>query len=346
MPIASYLVAILGLAVLMVVHEAGHYFAARKFGMRVVKFSIGFGPTIYKHQPAGSDTVFQIAIIPFLAYVQIAGMNPYEENDPDDPSSYLNASLWARVVTVAAGPLSNYFFASVLFFFGFMLAGRPVIDDVSMRVTVAPGGPAEIADIRTGDRVVAVDHEAVGNWEALKAAIRKHPGEPVTVSVNRDGKPLEVIVTPAPKGDKYEGKILIGPEFRIEKVGALEAARLSITEPLDIVGRNLRGIARMLVGKEKAEVAGPVGIVKDLAGAVRENAGSAFELLGAISACLAVFNLLPVPALDGGRLMFLAFEAITRRKPDAKIEARIHAIGLILMLTLVALVTYSDIMGR
>src|SRR6266513_1726190 len=100
MTVAIYLIAILGLAVLMVVHEGGHYFAARHFGMRVVKFSIGFGPTIWKHQPAGSPTVYQVAIIPFLAYVQIAGMNPYEEIDEKDTGSYANASLWGRIVTI------------------------------------------------------------------------------------------------------------------------------------------------------------------------------------------------------------------------------------------------------
>src|ERR1700682_4129306 len=124
MSFAYALIAILGLAGLMVVHEGGHYLAARRFGMRVIKFSIGFGPTLYKHRPKGSPTVYQIAIIPFLAYVQIAGMNPYEENDPKDPGSYANASLWGRIVTIAAGPLANYLFASVLMFFGFLRGGN------------------------------------------------------------------------------------------------------------------------------------------------------------------------------------------------------------------------------
>ena len=139
MTVALYLVAILGLAVLMVVHEGGHYLAARKFGMRVIRFRIGFGPTIWKHKPKDSPTVYQVAIIPFLAYVQIAGMNPYEENDPKDPGSYANASLWARIVTIAAGPLTNYFFASVLIFFGLLIGGEEVADEASMRVVVEPG---------------------------------------------------------------------------------------------------------------------------------------------------------------------------------------------------------------
>src|SRR5258708_1009103 len=137
MTVALYLVAILGLAVLMIVHEGGHYLAARKFGMRVVRFSIGFGPTVYKHKPKDSPTIYQVALIPFLAYVQIAGMNPYEETDPKDAGSYANASLWHRIATIAAGPLTNYLFASVLIFFGLLICGQEVADLSSMHVIVA-----------------------------------------------------------------------------------------------------------------------------------------------------------------------------------------------------------------
>src|ERR1022692_807017 len=176
MTVALYLVAILGLAVLMVVHESGHYFAARKFGMRVIRFSIGFGPTVWRHKPPESDTVYQVALIPFLAYVQIAGMNPYEESDPKDPGSYANASLWARIVTIAAGPLANYFFASVLMFFGFLRGGNYVVDEVSMKVSVSPDGPAHAADMRGGDKVLAVNGENIKDWDQLKKTIGAHPG--------------------------------------------------------------------------------------------------------------------------------------------------------------------------
>src|ERR1700723_3412533 len=159
--LAFYAVSALGLALLMVVHETGHLLAARKFGMRVVKFSIGFGPVLYRQQPVGSSTVYQIAIIPFLAYVQIAGMNPYEDIDPKDPGSYANASLWARVCTIAAGPLANYFFASVLMFFGFLRGGNLIVDDVSMKVNVSAEGPAHAADMGDGDKVLLVNGESI-----------------------------------------------------------------------------------------------------------------------------------------------------------------------------------------
>jgi len=130
----SILIGILGLALLMVIHEGGHLLAARAFGMRVIRFSIGFGPALWRHQPKGSDTVYQVALIPFLAYVQIAGMNALEDIDPDDKGSYANASLIGRISAIFAGPLANYLFASVLFMGAFLIGGD------TTRIQVIAGG--------------------------------------------------------------------------------------------------------------------------------------------------------------------------------------------------------------
>src|ERR1041384_3744178 len=122
----TILFGILGLGLLMVVHELGHYIAARAYKMRVTRFSIGFGPALFRHTPKDSPTTYQIAIILLLAYVQIAGMNPLEEIDPKDQGSYANASLIGRITTIFAGPLANYLFASVLFFGALLIGGVQV----------------------------------------------------------------------------------------------------------------------------------------------------------------------------------------------------------------------------
>src|SRR5580700_5391662 len=339
MSIAIYLVATLGLAVLMIVHETGHYVAARRFGMRVVRFSIGFGPTVWRHQPPESSTVYQVALIPFLAYVQIAGMNPYEESDPKDAGSYANASLWARVVTIAAGPLTNYFFASVLIFFGLLIGGREVPEDATMRVVVE-AGPAQVAGMVTGDRVLAVDGADVHNWKELRKAVSAHPGEAVDITIDRGGEMLHKMVTP--EGDKGEGLIHVRMPTHMEPVGVRDAARMSVIAPPLFVYENVVAIGRVLAGKEKIQVSGPVGIVKETAKQVRTGPGMLLQFLGMLSAYLGAFNLLPFPALDGGRLMFLGAEAVSRRKLDAKLEARVHAIGLLMLVTLIAFVTWAD----
>src|SRR5690606_22166634 len=135
----AIVIAILGLAVLMVVHELGHHLVARAFKLRVIRFSIGFGPPLWRHQPRGSDTVYEVALIPFLAYVQIAGMNPFEDNDPDDKGSYAHASLTARALTVGAGSAANCVFAMVLFLGAFLASGEPVLGTT---VQIIPDTPA------------------------------------------------------------------------------------------------------------------------------------------------------------------------------------------------------------
>jgi regulator of sigma E protease len=345
MTVAFYLVAILGLAVLMIVHEAGHYFAARRFGMRVERFSIGFGPTLWKHRPKGSPTVYQVALIPFLAYVRIAGMNPFEDIDPNDKGSYAHAGLWARIVTIAAGPLTNYFFASVLVFFGLLIGGKEVADEATMRVTVEPG-PAQVAGVESGDKIDAVNDQAVHNWDELRKAVSSHPGEPVDLTLERDGAILHKSVTPTPKGDKDEGLIHVRMPTHMEPVRVREAVGMSVIAPPLFIYDNVRAIGRIIVHKEKLELAGPVGIVKETAKQAKTGPGMLLYFLGMLSAYLGAFNLLPVPALDGGRLLFIGAEVVSRRKPDAKLEAQVHAIGLLMLLTLIAFVTYGDVTAK
>jgi regulator of sigma E protease len=345
MTIALYLVAILGLAVLMIVHEGGHYVAARRFGMRVVRFSIGFGPTLWKHKPKDSPTVYQVALIPFLAYVQIAGMNPYEESDPKDTGSYANASLWGRIVTIAAGPLTNYLFASVLIFFGLLIGGKEVPDENSMRVVVE-AGPAQSGGVQSGDKIDEVNGTAVHNWDELRKSVGSHAGDPVDLTIERDGQVMHKSVTPTPKGDKDEGLIHVRMPMHVEPVGFREAAKMSVIAPPLFVYENVRAIGRVIAGKDKLQVSGPVGIVKETAKQARTGPGVLLQFLGMLSAYLGAFNLLPFPALDGGRLLFLGAEAISRRKPDAKLEARVHAVGLLMLLTLIAFVTYADVIAK
>ena len=344
MMLAYVLVGVLGLALLMVVHEGGHYLAARLFKMRVVEFSIGFGPALFRHKPEGSDTTYQVAIIPFLAYVQIAGMNPLEEVDPNDKGSYANASLTGRVATIFAGPFANYLFASVLFFFGFLLGGQEVL---STQVNVVPNSAAAVAQMKDGDKVVEVAGTKVTDWDQMRKLISAHPNEEIDVTVQRSGEVSHLRVRPVATGDNGEGRIGVAARPEVIPVTVAEASVLAVERPAQIVYGIVVGLGRMITGKEKPELSGPVGIVRETVKAARSGAAYLLGFLGVLSAYLGAFNLLPIPALDGGRLMFLAYEATTRRRPNARIEAQVHAVGLVMMLALIAVVTVvSDIPGR
>jgi regulator of sigma E protease len=355
-----YVIGALGLALLMVVHESGHFFVARAFGMRVTRFSIGFGPTFFKIVPedgyywltAAADrirlrlwkhdperqgpTIYQVAMIPFLAYVQIAGMNPLEDVDANDKGSYANASVVGRIATIFAGPLANYLFASVLFFASFFFGGRDVR---ATDVSVLENRPAAAASIKTGDRVVEIDGVPVREWDQMREIIAQHPDQTIPIVVERAGERIPLQVTPS--NDHGEGKIgvaSISPTHKVP-VSTKEALQLALTTPAIVVRAQVVGLSQFLTGKAEGELSGPAGMVKATAQAASLGWTMLLSFLGVLSALLGAFNLVPFPALDGGRLMFLGYEATTRRRANARIEANIHVIGFAMMIGLVLYVT-------
>ncbi|MBL8744341.1 MAG: site-2 protease family protein, partial [Myxococcales bacterium] len=287
-----------------------------------------------KHGP----TVFQVAMIPFLAYVQIAGMNPLEEIDPNDKGSYANASLWARISTIFAGPLANYAFASVFFFVAFWMSGIPLD---TTKVVVMPDKPAVTAGIQTNDRILEIQGEPIETWKELSTVISGNADKEITVVVERDKERLTFNVTPMATP---EGRGIIGVQAQPESRPATlqELVSLSVTTPPLKVREQLEGFANLIRGKSKDELGGPVEMVQGMAVAVSMGWPEFLGLLGVLSAWLAAFNLLPIPALDGGRLMFLGYEATTRRRPNPTVEAHIHAIGLVMMLGLMVYVTIKN----
>ena len=339
----SYVIAgILGLALLMVVHETGHLLVARAFGMRVIRFSIGFGPPLWRYQAKGSETIYQVALIPFLAYVQIAGMNPFEENDPNDKGSYSNASLVARISAILAGSLANYLFASVLFFFVFAFGGKAT-PTTTIRL-IEGQGPARAAQMKDGDTIVRINDTAVKEWDAMRELIVANPNKTLDVRVEREGKPVTLEVTPELKDGR--GMIGVTPVEKLVPLSFKAATGESLELPAKVVATLVVGLARIATGKERPQLSGPVGIVKETSRAAEQGWAPYVYFLGLLSAYLGGFNVLPFPALDGGRLAFLGYEAVTRRRPNAKVEAQVHLLGLVMLLALIAVVSVFDIRGN
>jgi regulator of sigma E protease len=338
-----YVVGILGLALLMVVHEGGHLLVARAFGMRVIRFSIGFGPTLWRYQAKGSETIYQVALIPFLAYVQIAGMNPFEDVDPEDRTSYANAPLYARISAIFAGPLANYLFASVLFFGAFAWGGESI---PTTTVKVMKDGPAAAAGMHDDDKILRIGKTPIREWDQLRKVVLDSPGERLEFEVLRNDKPLVLKVTPRPKQDGEGGEIGVQAVSEYAPIPLREAAVRSVVAPARVVRNLVVGLARIITGKEKPDLTGPVGIVKVTGQAAADSWPTYLLFLGMLSAYLGGFNLVPFPALDGGRLMFLSYEAVTRRRPNARVEAHIHAVGLLMLLALIAVVSVFDLQGK
>jgi regulator of sigma E protease len=254
----------------------------------------------------------------------------------------------ARILTIFAGPLANYLFASVFFFAAFLRGGMevPQIDEPgSTEVTVVAGQVAEAAGFKSGDRIVEVDAKPIDKWTEMAEVIGKHPDESIHVVVEREGQRLSFDMVPrrldpAP-GKKGQSRGLIGvrPHPHHVNLNASQAAVLAIKEPPRVVKSVIIGLSEWASGQAQGELSGPVGMVQEGAKVLHGSFNGFLAFLGSLSAYLGAFNLIPFPALDGGRLMFLGYEATTRRRPNARIEMHIHLVGLFMMLGLTFYVT-------
>ncbi len=342
------LVAVLLLSVLIIIHEGGHYLAARAFGMRVLRYSIGFGPVLFRHQPKGSPTVFQVAAIPFLAYVQIAGMNPLEEVDWDDPELFVNKSLFARVVTIAGGPLANYLTASVIVFGLGVTNSLPPMEPIEPMVvgSIVEGSPAQEAGLQEGDVIVMADGKSVSNVSELIDVTSPRAGQATEYVVEREGSRLPpLVITPA--DNQGRGQIGVSAQMKriFNDIGVVESARLAIVLPYDLTIAQLKGLSEMLRTRSTEGLGGPVMMGKMVAEAAQSGLPALLWMLMFMSMALGMFNLLPLPALDGGRLIFLGYELIARRRANERFEMAVHAVGIIFLLGVLVLITYRDIFG-
>lgn len=338
-----YLKAILAISLLVFLHELGHYLVARAFGMRVLTFSIGFGPVLARFRPRGSDTVFQIAAIPVLAYVQIAGMNPREETDPRDRGSYQNARPLARFLAIAAGPMANYLAASMAFFLVVALGGEAVPAPNATIGEVAANTAAQAAGLRADDRVVAINGRPTPAWDDLLREVGASEGRTLHLRVIRAGDPVEVDVTPRLDARAHRYRIGVHSKTEYRPVPVSRAVRTAMVMPAVVTHEVLKQLGGMIRRTVPVQLMGPVGMVSETAAQVQQGWRQSFDWMGLISLQLFIFNLLPIPALDGGRLLMLAYEMVSRRKMNPRVEAKLLAASLTLMLGLFLVVTSKEI---
>ncbi len=335
----SVVLAVFAFGALVIIHELGHFLVARWSGMRVHRFSFGFGPALYRW--TRGETEYRISALPLGGYVSIAGMDP---SDPHrgEADSYASKPAWVRLATIAAGPMMNYFFAFLLAAGLFATVGQdvPALDTAQVGA-VSPGSPAQTAGLQTGDTLVAIDGAPVKNFEDVVAAVRGKAGVEVALTVERAGERLELRATPVQRGDR--AILGITPPTVRERM----ALGASIAAGASFVWRQnaaiVTSLGRMITGREKAELSGPLGIAQVMTEQARRGLVWLLRISAVLSVALALFNFLPLPALDGGRLAFLAWEIVTRRPVNQRVEQTVHAIGLMLLLGLVLLVTVGDI---
>ncbi|HEY5925934.1 MAG TPA: M50 family metallopeptidase [Kofleriaceae bacterium] len=358
--------ALLSLAFLIIVHEAGHFFVARWCRMRVERFSIGFGPGIIKRK-SKSGTIFQIAPIPFGGFVEIRGMNIAEEVDPDDKFAYPNRPAWQRFVTIFAGPATNYLSAMLLAVFLFNCHGMRSPWRWHEVAVVKEGFDAE-GKLELKDRILAVDGVPIlarGQWtspqgrqhveDSLTRRVNAKKGQPVTLTVLRKGKEVDVTIQPTLSFPlRSEAKLeswttptyLLGiqPMERADvlDVGVGASLKGALIYPVDQTKAIAGGLYDIIRGREEADPGGPKRIFDEFKKAWELGWVTGVELLMVLSVYLGLFNLFPLPALDGGRLVFLSYELVTRRRANPKIEAVVHMGGIMVLFVVMILVTLND----
>jgi regulator of sigma E protease len=337
----SILVAILGLALLIVLHEAGHFVTARLFGMRVERFSIGFGNPLVSFKRG--HTVYQIAPIPLGGFVQVTGMNPQEEIDPTDPYVYPNRPRWMRFLVLLGGPAANYLTAILI---GFVVlvtygqyTGTTTVDEV------VPGSAAQAVGLRTGDIVAAVKGQPVTKPADVTQAVRSSGGQAIEIRVLRGG--AQVTLAVAPRKDASSGIYMIGVRFgQVRARGPLlEAVEEAFVMPIGLSAVLLKNIWDLITRRIEGGLTGPLGIAREMAGAARQGTLKFLEIIILISVALGVFNLLPLPGLDGGRILFVGISGLRRREVSPALETKIHMVGIMVLLLLLVVVTFNDIKG-
>jgi regulator of sigma E protease len=334
------LLAILALGLLIVVHEMGHMFVARLFGMRVDRFSLGFGLPLLRWR--GKKTLYQIAMVPLGGFVQIAGMNPQEKPPPDDPGSYANKSTGARFATIFAGPATNYVFAALLMIAVMLIWGLPRWQQVIAEVI--PGSPAARAAMRAGDVIEAIENKGVSSISEVTDGIAASKGRPLRLRVQRGRERLDLVVTPAADGKTYRIGIQFGRKLSFTPLGAGGALLLGLLYPLNESRSVIAGLGQLFRGRVSVkQVGGPLEIIRQLKMSFEESLAMALIFLAMLNVYLGLFNLLPIPALDGGRLVFLLSVFVLRRPVNQQIENAVHTVGFLVLLGLILLVTYRDL---
>ncbi len=333
-----YILALLLLGVLILAHEAGHFLAARACGIGVQEFAMGMGPLLLK-KTSKKGTQFSLRLFPIGGYCQFYG----EDEDLPDPRAFNRQPVWKRVVTVASGPLMNFIVAFLVIVLYMSAVGLlAVVPNVAQ---VEPN--AQQAGLMPGDELIAVNGEAVTDTQMIALAIDESAGESVTLTVLRDGEQMEIAVTPF--YDEELGRYRAGFTFAQERVHVplLQSIPFSVSynvESVRLIASTLKNL--VFKGEGVNEVTGPVGTVYVIQEVTQTGGLDVYlELIALISVNLGVVNLLPIPGLDGSRLLFLLVEAIRRRPVKRELEGAIHATGFILLMGLMIVLTYKDIMS-
>jgi regulator of sigma E protease len=343
------------LTILVFVHELGHYYFARRYGVGVVAFAIGFGPELFgwtdKH-----GTRWRLCAIPLGGYLQMYGdldaASARKSSTDDLPDAEKNKCQAAKTVGQRAwiafgGPLFNFIFAIVALSGLYMTAGK--MHQQAVVGGVAPNSPAAIAGLEPGDQITSIDSQAIKDWNQMVTAIQAIKDREVTIVVNRQDKNTELSITPQKSkngDDYYRIGVQAGFSGVRHRLSAIQSIKYAFVDSYNIGTSMLSSIGQIIVGKSSTKnLGGPLKIAQVSGQVAQHGIGALIGFMVMLSISLGLLNLFPIPALDGGHLTLYALEAIRGRPLSEKAEHIMATIGFTLLMALILLVTWQDLMA-
>lgn len=339
----NILIAIIIFSIIIIFHELGHFWLAKANGIQVNEFSLGLGPTIVGF--TRGETKYSLKLLPFGGACMMEG----EDDASDNPRAFPNKSVWARISVVFAGPFFNFIMAFIGAFIIICCVGydKPTLSGV------IDGYAAQEAGLKEGDTITKMNGHSIRFYREVSAYSLFHEGETVEIEYVRDGEKYTAVLTP--KYDEENGRYLYGVigNYEYTKGNVLDSAVNAVYEVRYWIYTTLQSLKMLLTGGASVnDLSGPVGIVQNMGEVYDESVSSGgyyaafinmLNWVVLLSANLGVMNLLPLPALDGGRLVFLLVEAVRRKRIDPEKEGYVHMIGIVLLMLLMVFVMFNDI---
>ncbi len=337
---------ILILGGIVLVHEFGHFIFSKLFGVYVYEFSIGMGPKLLHHKKKGGETEYCVRAIPIGGFVSLAGEDADDNEKIDKKRMLYTKPVWQRFIIMIAGATFNFIFAFVLLFLMALIYGS--ISTKPIVATVSEGYPAYTAGIKEGDRILSVDGNKVSSWSEVQLYIASSKGNDISFVLQDSNKNKRTVVVKPNVVEDSEGNksfvVGIGIDNTVKK-GFVNSIKYAGDTTISLYKLMLTVLKQLFTGEVSTkDLSGPVGIYTIVDSQSKQGFQNIMYLTAYLSMNVGVINLLPFPAFDGGRVLFLIIEKIRKKPVPAKTEALVNSIGFMLLMLLMVYVTFNDIL--
>ena len=327
------------LAILILVHEIGHFWVARRIGIPVYEFSLGFGKKLYSTRKDGVE--YSLRLVPLGGFVRMAGE---EQGDMNDPQGFNNRKPWEKMAVSFSGPFMNFVLGVIVFIYIFTFIGLGFPSDEPVVGEVIKGKPAYTAGLQSNDRVLSMNGQEINSWDEFVSNIQAYPaGTSLATVVDGMGPGKQLLISVL---DQSSGNPIVGvhPQLNFVRQGIIESIRLGFVQTYQMTMALLGGLGMLFTGAaSSSDLAGPVGITSMVGEAARSGMVYLLSFAAFLSINLGVINLLPIPALDGSKIVFALIEMVRRKPMDPEKEGFIHWLGFMFLILLIIFATYNDI---